>query len=187
MATTPTDINIAVLCDNLGRDLKARKNGKILYRAVVNVPFDYKLEMAWLFLGFIVFYLVNETKQNIYVAAASDNEYYHHSVDNYAFKLKDYILSLDNTENSIVQAIIMSKPVGTTNWDNLRRPRVDPGIARSNQASGGIGYSEVFPLTGKARGGLMYSYFQEYDAIGKQQKAFMQTYTQLVSRLLDDN
>ena len=161
------------------------KGNKAFRQAVVDAPFENRLEMVLLFLGFIVFYLVDEAKQTVHFISASDTEYYHHSVDGYSFNMKDYALSLDDSENSIVQAITSGQPVGTANWDTMRRPRVDVGIARSNQASGGIGYSMIYPFTGKVRGALMYSYFQEHEAMGEQQPAFMKQYTQLVSDILE--
>jgi len=177
------DADLAKLYKELGQALAAAKSKRELHRLIVEAPFVHNVAMALLFLGFITFFLVNDEEHNIAIAAVTDNDYYHMSVQGYAFDPSQYKLHLDDASNSIAQAIRKGKPVSTGNWDSLRRPEVSDGVARLNQANSGINYSSVYPLQGKVKGALLYNFFQ-YDGISKHQHAFMRKYTKLVSGAL---
>jgi hypothetical protein len=170
----------------LEQALRTTKNGqKFLYTAVANAPFEYGTEMALLFLGFITFFVVDPKSKLVLAASATDNDYYKQAVSGYDFSLGDYKVALSAKDNSAVQAIISGKPISSDNWDSFRRPKIEEGIARLNQASSGIGYSVVYPLTGKTQGALMYNFYQFPEAVGEAHEQFMQRYTDIVSTVLN--
>jgi hypothetical protein len=180
-----TNLPAEVLYKELEQALLAAKTDRAtLYKAIVEEPFVHDRAMGLLFLGFISFFVLDDEQQMIVVAAATDNEYYHQSVDNYDFKLSDYKLPLTATDNSVVRAITTGEPVSSDNWDSFRRPQIEEGVARLNQADGGIGYSVVYPVAGKIKGALMFNYYQFPEAIGAAQEGFMQRYSELVSAAL---
>lgn len=155
-----------------------------LYRAVADEPFRHSRAMALLFLGFISFFVVDAEQGQVAAAGVTDNDYYRQSVANYDFQLSDYKLPLTDKSNSVVEAITTGKPVSSDNWDTFRRPDVEAGVARLNQADGGIGYSVVYPLQGKTKGALMFNFYQFPESIGAAQEGFMRKYTELVSEAL---
>jgi hypothetical protein len=169
---------------DMQQELKAARSSQASHDAIANVPFHHQLESALLFLGFITFFLVDEAKQLVRIAAVSDNEYYDMAVSGYNFDPKKFTLSLDDADNSIVKSILSGKPETTIDWDTIKRPQADNEAARLNQASSGIACTVVYPLTGSKRGALMYNYFQYQDGVGEQQQDFMETYTDIVSKLL---
>jgi hypothetical protein len=171
--------------EDIERALEAVKNdAQALYQAIVNAPFAHDRDMAFLFLGFICFFWVDSESNIIRAGAATDNEYFKQSIANYNFTMDEYQVPLSETENSIVQAVISGKPVTSTNWDSFRRPDVEEGVARLNQANSGIGYSAVYPVTGKIKGALMFNFYQFPEAIGEGQATFMEHYSNLVSKAL---
>jgi hypothetical protein len=160
--------------------LEAAVDSKEFGAIVANGPFQYELETTLLFLGLITFFLVDEQKQCVRLAGVSDTEYYRMSVKDYKFSPAKYEVPLRNTGNSLVQAITSGDPIATTDWGTLSREQSSDDAARLNQASGGIGSSFAYPLPGKARGVLLFAYFQYPDAIGSIQRKFMERYAQLV-------
>jgi hypothetical protein len=169
----------------LEQTLKAEKTSReALLKLVAQAPFTHDREMAFLFLGFISFFVVDDSGELILPGGVTDNDYYRESIANYRFKFSEYRVPMSAADNSVVQAIKTGKPVVVTSWETLRRPNIEKGYAGLNQASGGIGCSIVYPLRGKARGALMYHFFQYPESIGEAQEAFMQHYTDIVSKLL---
>jgi hypothetical protein len=162
-------------------------NQKTLYKHIVNAPFEYPVATAFLFLGFISFFLVDEPKALIRLAGVSDTEYYRLSVADYPFRPSAFTVRLDNADNAIAAAIREAKVVPLHDWGKLRRPRARDEAVRLNQASAGIGYSVLYPLPGTVRGALLYNYFQYQDAIGDDQRDFMKAYTNLVANALAAN
>jgi hypothetical protein len=80
---------------------------KDLYRAIVSAPFEDKLAMAYLFLGFICLYVVDEASGDIQLKAASGTEEYRLAVEHYNFDLTKFQLRFDTDKNNtIVQAIV---------------------------------------------------------------------------------
>jgi hypothetical protein len=173
------------LFHKLEQSLKAEKSGReALMNLVAQAPFTYDREMAFLFLGFISFFVVDEEEELLLPGGVTDNDYYRESIANYKFEFSEYRVPMSATDNSVVQAIISRKPVIVTSWETIRRPTIEEGYARLNQASGGIGCSIVYPLKGKVRGALMYNFFQYPESIGKTQEVFMQRYADIVSKIL---
>lgn len=164
--------------------LEAPKDAAGFYDAVVQAPFVYKREMALSFLGFITMFVLEPKTKVVSAVATTNNEHYKLAVANYDFCLADYKLPLSAKGNTVVQAITSGKPVSSDNWDSFRRPEVEAGHARLNQATSGIGYSVVYPLTGKVQAALMFNFFQFPEAIGEIQQVFMERYSELVSTVL---
>jgi hypothetical protein len=164
--------------------LAAKTDQATLYKAVVEEPFRHDRAMALLFLGFISFFVVDAEQEQVVVAGVTHNDYYKQSVANYDFKPSDYKLPMTSKDNSVIQAITTGQPVSSDNWDTFRRPDIEEGVARLNQADSGIGYSVVYPVEGKVKGALMFNFYQFPEAIGDAQEGFMQKYTELVSQAL---
>jgi hypothetical protein len=154
-----------------------------VYDAIVNAPFIHnKVAMAWLFLGFICLYLVDENGIIVQLMAMSDTEQYRLAVEGYNFNPADYVLDfVVDKNNPIVQSITIGEPCGTRDWAVLGRSNVRPETVRLNQASSGIAYSVIYPLSSGRRGGVMYNYYQYPDGLGAEQQVFMECYTKLVS------
>lgn len=170
---------------DLERDLQAADTDlQALYQAIVSAPFEYERDMALLFLGFISLFVLDEAEQVVVPGAFTQNEYYQHSVADHNFDPTTYKLPLSLTDNVVVKAITTGTPVGSDNWDNFKRPHIEEGVARLNQAAGGIGYSAVYPVSGKVKGALIFNYYQFPEAIGEVQSEFMERYSKLVSKAL---
>ncbi len=170
--------------DELERKLRSAKSKPELFRAVANLPFEYKLETALLFLGLISFFIADKEAGEVKLAAVSDTEYYRAAVENYNFDPKNYRISLDDPANSIAKTIKTSKPQKTNDWANLRRPGVPSKYPRANQANSGIANNAVYPLDIPGGGALLYSYYQYGEDMGKPQEEFMSKYAALVSKAL---
>lgn len=166
--------------------LKAAKSkgDSQLFQAVVDTPFKQKAEAAFLFLGFISFFLAKPDRE-VRLAAVSDTEQYHLSVNGYDFKAEDFRLSLDDdAQNDIVLAINTGQPQTTTDWQSVSRQVADKEQVSLNQASGGIAFSATYPLSNPSGGALMYSFFQYEENIGPPQTGFMEKYSRLVSQFI---
>jgi hypothetical protein len=159
---------------------------KDVYQTIVSAPFDDKLTMAYLFLGFICVYMVDEEMDEIQLMAASGTEEYRLAVENYNFNLTKFRLCFDvDKDNTIVRAIATNKPQGTDDWLTLSRKNKSAEAVRFNQANSGIAYTAIYPFTAKRRGALMYNFYQYAEDITDEQRDFMETYTKLVSEQLD--
>jgi hypothetical protein len=155
---------------------------KDYYQMIVEAPFENKLEMALLFVGFICAYVVDEQKQEIQLKAASGTTEYELAVQNYNFNPEKFHLSFDtDRDNTIVKAIASGKPAGTSDWVSLSRKHKSEEAVRFNQANSGIAYTAVYPFNGKQRGALMYNFYQYAEDMTDDQREFMERYTQLVS------
>jgi hypothetical protein len=153
--------------------------------AIVNEPFKFKVAMAWLFLGFICLYILDDKTAIVQLKAATDSEHYRLSVERYKFTPEEYRLSLTNdSHNTIIQSIAHGKPETTDDWLTLSRPNTHAEAVRLNQANSGIACSVVYPLSGKVRGALMYNYYQYPMSVGEAQRSFMRRYTKLASEYL---
>jgi hypothetical protein len=160
----------------------AAKSNSDTFKAIVEVPFDNKLAMGLLFLGFICLYIVDEGKSEIQLMAASGTEEYRLAVERYNFKPSDFHLGFDtDKENTIVRAIASGQPQDTTDWVTLSRKHSSPEVVRLNQANSGIAYTAIYPFSSPKRGALMYNFYQYPDKINGEQRAFMEQYTELAA------
>jgi hypothetical protein len=157
-----------------------------LHQTIVNAPFEFRAATAFIFLGIVVLLLVDEKTGTIDRIALSDTVHADATQEVSAKPFSDIRIPLDESENLIARVVRSGKPDGTGDWSGLFAPELTPEQARINQASGGIGYSAVYPLSagGKRKGAMIFSYYQYPEAIAEAQTQFMQTYTALVSQRL---
>lgn len=165
--------------------LEAADSGEKLFEAIVNVPFDDKLQTSLIFLGIVVLLLVNKKTGLIDRVAVTDNELAAGTKKMSVKKFEDIKIPVNDKQNIIARAIETGMTQGTNDWKYLFTPALKPREARLNQAGGAIAYSAVYPLAGVRDGGaLIFSYFQYPEKIGPDQVKFMQKYSQLVSEVL---
>jgi hypothetical protein len=165
----------------LRRQLESSKNQSQFNKRVANEVFKQKLGTAYLFLGFITFYVVDD-EQTVRLAAVSDTEHYRLAVRGYEFEPSEFRLSLkDDHSNDIVKSIVDNKTIHTTDWGSLRRRGADIKQTRLNQANSGIAYSALYPLKTASGGALLFCYYQYQENIGEEQRLFMSEYSRLVS------
>lgn len=156
-----------------------------LFHCIVNEPFAFKVETAMLFLGIIVLLLVDKDTKTINRVALSQTELAQNTTAVSAKRFQDIRIPLDYSENMIAKAIMTGEPQEVTDWTYLFNPELTPEEAQLNQASGGIAYSAIYPLTGAREGGAMiFSYYQYVHEIGDPQHNFMKRYSQLVQQAL---
>jgi hypothetical protein len=179
----PTQPNVDL--QQLRQTLGVATNKDAFSQAVVNAPFEQKLETAYLFLGFISFYLVDPGSKLVRLSAVSDTEAYRLAVNGYKFEPDKFSLSLTaDKNNDIVKAVRSNKPVDNIDWTGLSRREADPEQARLNQANSGIAYSAIYPLAVPGGGALLFCYYQYQENIGEAQHSFMADYARMVSELL---
>lgn len=166
------------------QELAQATTDKELFTKIVDAPFSYKVETAFLFLGIIVLLLVNKETGTIDRIALSDTELAKNTMDVSVVPFREIKIMVDHPENIIAQAIQSGEPRDTTDWKYLFMPALTPEEARINQASAGIAYSAVYPLKARDGGALIFSYFQYEQQIGKDQTEFMQTYANLITQAL---
>lgn len=165
--------------------LEGAKSQSELYHGVVNAPFFYKVETAFLFLGIIVLLIVDKETGLIDRVALSNTELAENTTTVSVKPFHDIKIPLDNEDNIISKAIRTQEPQNTTDWETMFTPALTGEEARLNQASGGIAYSVVYPLkTVKNGGAMIFSYYQYPQEIGKQQQEFMENYSSLASEVL---
>lgn len=156
-----------------------------LYRAIVDAPFDQKVEVALLHLGIVVLLLADAKTGMINRVALSDTELAKGTTDISVKRFEDIKIPLDYPENIIAKAIRTGKPQLTTDWQYLFAPALTPEEARFNQAGGAIACSAVYPLSGVGDGGaLIFSYYQYPEKLGSAQRHFMRTYSGMVTAAL---
>jgi hypothetical protein len=156
-----------------------------LYHTLVNTPFDYKMEMALMFLSIIVLLLVDPKTKTLKRIALSDTEGAKAIREVSVIDFKDIKIPMSEPKNIIVQAIKENTVHSTVDWKELFVPALDADQARLNQASAGIALSAVYPFKGKRKNGaLIFSYYGYPEQIGKNQKKFMKKYTKLVARAI---
>lgn len=168
------------------KQLASSKNDHELFNTVVNAPFQYKVETAFLFLGIIVLLLVNKETGTIDRIALSDTELAKNTTEVSVVPFKEIKINVDHPENIIAQAIQTGEPRDTTDWKYLFMPALTSEQARINQASAGIAYSAVYPLKARDGGALIFSYFQYQQQIGEDQRDFMRNYADIVTSALQD-
>jgi hypothetical protein len=170
----------------LQQQLEQTSNDSDLFETIVNAPMDnFKVATTFLFLGIIVFLLVDKEAGTIDRVALSKTPLAQATRDVSVKKFEEIKIPLNHSENIISKAISTGKPQKATDWKYLFTPDLTPQQARINQASAGIALSAVYPLIGARDGGaLIFSYFQYPDMIGKDQEKFMEIYSQLVTESL---
>lgn len=162
--------------------LELANNLADLKQAIVNAPFQFKMETAFLFLGIIVLLLVDKEEGTINRVALSKTELAENTKNVSVKKFEEIKIPLGHQENIIAKAIETGQPQETTNWKDLFTPALSEEQAKLNQASGGIAFSAVYPLKGFPDGGAMiFSYYQYGSEIGQPQKRFMEEYSRIVS------
>lgn len=172
--------------DDLKQKLQGAKNDEELFQLIVNAPFEYKLETAFLFLGIIVLLMVNKKTGNIDRVALSNTELAKNTTNVSYVPFSEIKIPADHTENIIARAIQTGEPQDTIDWKFLFTPALTSQQARINQASGGIAYSAVYPLKARDGGAMIFSFFQYPDNISQPQHDFMQKYSALVSSALSN-
>jgi hypothetical protein len=155
-----------------------------LFKAIVNAPFQFKIEMTFLFLGIVVLLQVNKATGKIDRVALSNTELAKNTTDVSYKKFHEIKIPLSDESNIIAKAIQSGESQETDDWQYLFTPALTPEQARINQASGGIAYSAVYPLKSRDGGALIFSYFQYSENIGPPQHQFMEKYTALVDDIL---
>jgi hypothetical protein len=160
------------------------KGDEALFKAIVNSPFRYKLEMAFLFLGITVFLKVNPQTKTIDRIALSDTDLAKNTTTVSVVPFHEIKIGIDEPENIIAQAIRTGKPHDTTDWKYLFTPALTGEQARVNQASAGIAYSAVYPIEARDGAAMIFSYFQYQEGIGAPQQDFMRRYIEIVTKQL---
>jgi len=163
----------------------AASDDAALFSAIVNSPFTLlTVPTAMLFLGIVVFLQVNKETGLIDRIALSNTELAQNTTDVSVVPFSEIKIPVDHNENIISQAIQTNTPQDTTDWKFLFEPAMSAEQARLNQASGGIAYSAVYPLSARNGGAMIFSYFQYQSEIGAPQHDFMRAYTDLVNKYL---
>lgn len=175
-------VNFDVLREALAADFASDKE---LFQAVVNAPFEHnKVASAFMFLGIVVLLQVNKKTKTIDRVALSDTELAKNTTEVSIVPFEQIKIPLDYADNIISQAVRKGEPQDTTDWKFLFAPALASKQARINQASAGIAYSAVYPLSARDGGALIYSYYQYQEAIDEAQQGFMSTYTSIVNQSL---
>ncbi|HEX7633039.1 MAG TPA: hypothetical protein VF401_01790 [Candidatus Saccharimonadales bacterium] len=171
--------------DKLEQALAGPANDPELYKAIVNAPFDtHRVETAFMFLGIVVFLLVDKESGLIKRLALSNTELAKNTTNVSAVPFEQIDIPLNHEENIIAKAIRTGNPQDTTDWKFLFEPALTPDQARINQASAGVAYSAVYPLKARDGGAIIFSYFQYASNIGDVQREFMSQYAEIVRRRL---
>jgi hypothetical protein len=97
-----TDENLTAFMTQLDQTLHALQGRHKLYAAIANKPFENTVETAYLFLGFICLYIVDEANGVVSVGAVSDTEQYRMSIEGYNFDVNTFKLALSDEQNSRV-------------------------------------------------------------------------------------
>jgi len=156
-----------------------------LLKAIVDLPFEHKLETASLDLGIIVLLLADKEANVIHRVALSNTELAKGTTDISVKRFEDIKIPLDYPDNVIATAIERNEPQMTADWQYLFAPALTPEEARLNQAAGAIACSAVYPLrAAHVSGALIFSYYQYPEKVGAMQQKFMQSYSQIVAAVL---
>ena len=161
------------------------KGDEKLFELIVDTPFQFEAEAAFLFLGIDVLLLVNKKTGMIDRVAISNTELATNTNNVSFVPFKDIKIPMAYPDNIISQAIQTGKPQETTDWKQLYAPALTTDQAHINQASSGIAYSAVYPLQARDGGAMIFSFYQYSSNIGVPQKNFMKTYTSLVNERLN--
>lgn len=165
--------------------LAACKTKASLYEAIVNAPFQYRVETTRMSLGIIVLLLADKKDGMVHRVALSSTEMAAGTQDVSVKSFKDIKIPLHYERNIIAEVIRTQQPRRTTDWQYLFAPALTPEEARLNQAGGSIACSAVYPLVDVGDGGaLIFSYYQYPEYLNEMHEDFMETYTHLVANRL---
>jgi hypothetical protein len=164
--------------------LSAQDDDQQLFHQIVNAPFTYRVETAFLFLGIVVLLLINEETGMIDRVALSETELARNTTDVSYVPFNEIKIPVDDTQNIVAKAVQTGEAQDTTDWKYLFTPALTAEQARINQASGGIAYSAVWPLKARSGGAMIFSYYQYQGEIGVMQHEFMQHYSLLADTAL---
>ncbi len=176
--------NVQFLTAKLNETLSAADDKEKLYDSIVNAPFVYTVDMAFLFLGIIVLLLVDNKSNTINRVRLSNTEQAKQTTDVSTVPFSKIKIPYDTDDNVIARTIKSNKPHVTSDWKYLFSPVLNENQARINQASGGIGLSCIFPLDITRGGALIFSFFQFDGTLNEAQKKFMKEYTAIASKEL---
>ena len=159
-----------------------------LYQLVANLPFEFRPAMAYLFLGFITFMILDEVEQKLILVGYSDTEHYQMAVAGYSFDPADFSVPIDDPHNDFAVAVRTGQPIFPSDWSSVQRSEASTEITKMNQASSGITHFSIYPLRGDRRGTLMYNFydFDHDDELKAAQLDFMEQYTELVSSWMEN-
>jgi hypothetical protein len=165
--------------------LSAAREDQVLFKAIVNTPFEeYQVQLAFLFLGIIVLLLVDPQTNVINRTAISTTDFAQQARDVSAIPFEKIKIELKEANNTIAQAIRSQTPQGTTDWKSLFVPVMTARQGRFSQANAGIAYSIVYPFEARHGGALIFSYYQYKEMLGSAQEKFMRCYIELVVKHL---
>jgi len=178
-----------LIADELYRDLEqglraAKKDNQNLSQAIVELPFEHAKEMAFIFMGFICYFSLDRSAGHLKLEAATHNDYLNQAMASYDSDGTGFIFPLTATDNSIVQAVLKKEIISLTDWDNMRRPGVEEGVARLNQATSGIAYSLCAPVGDF--GVLGFNLYQPKEALPAESEEFVRRYSELVADILSE-
>ena len=161
------------------------KDDKQLFRHIVDTPFEFKVDAAFLFLGITVLLFANNETGMIDRVALSNTELARNTTEVSYIPFEEIKIPLDYHDGNIIAKAIQSgQPQDTTDWKFLFAPAMTPEHARINQASAGIAYSAVYPFKARGGGAMIFSYYQYASEIGEPQHRFMKNYIALVDKRL---
>ena len=171
--------------------LDESRSPEALFQAIVNTPFNDRLQATELGLGIVVLLLINRDNGTLDRIALSDTERAQEAQKISTKPFHEIRIPLDYKDNLLIQVIDEHKPLFTDDWAGMFVPELTPQEARFNQAGASIACSALYPLipfgTEKACGAMIFSYFEPLEMIGEKHRAFMKTYADTVSaRLVED-
>jgi hypothetical protein len=156
-----------------------------LFRAIVNAPFTYRVEMTHMSLGIIVLLFANKTDGLIHRVALSSTEMADGTKDVSVKRFEDIKIPIDYEHNVVAEVIRTQQPRRTADWQYLFAPALTAEEARLNQAGGSIACSVVYPLRDVGDGGaIIYSYYQYPEYLGDAQEEFMERYSYIAASRL---
>ncbi len=170
--------------------LRATSHTDELYKAIVNIPFDNRVQSTNLGLGIVVLLLSNPKNNTLDRIALSDTDLAAGAIKMSAKPFHEIKIPLDQKSNILIQAIQSRHFTKTTDWATMFTPVLTAQEARFNQAGAGIDCSVVYPLLvqgsndSSAIGAMIYSYFEPLSHISKAHHEFMKSYTTIVATFL---
>lgn len=177
--------DIVITSEKLNQAFDTVRAESDLFTTIVNAPFlQMHVETGLMFLGIIVLLQVDKQAGMVDRVALSNTELAKNTTDVSYVPFSEIRIPLDHSENIIARAIRTGQPQDTTDWKFLFEPALTPEQARINQASGGIAYSMVYPLTAGDGGAVIFSYFQYPSEIGAPQHTFMREYAAIINKKL---
>lgn len=170
---------------NVSRQLSEAPNKKQLYELVANAPFQSKFHTTNLDLGMIVFVLANLKTKTIDRISYSHTSPAHDAIRVSPKTFQEIKLPLIDDTNLTSKTIKTGKPHKTSDWKYLFTPVISETAARFNQAEAGMGCSFIYPVKNEElMGALIFSFYQQIEAIGKRHQDFMKKYSTIVSQNL---